>query len=258
MFGVVIFSAAAMLAVTAIVMLPLLFGNEMYLDNEMPVYVLEIVSLAAAAAGFWFLCDRAFRFGTANGASRRSVIGSVLVVLLPTALITTVICQVITYLLALPENSNWWENLYDKLFYAPWEEDWSKVYDLPEFVYSGALYFLILAAVLATVCVVYAAYRKYGLFGAICGVLAAAMVFAVLSMIFYAQESALRGIKSLFAEERELLDYVDEEGKNHWYEILVPHPKAFFILTAGYLAAAGTAFGLMMRRVSVRPAELEI
>lgn len=218
------------------------------------LFYLEAASLTAFIPAVWFLCDSAFSFGMANGASRRSVIGSLIVGLPLAAVLVTLVSELLCL----------------ALFHGTFFFNDSHLFDATPFSYpkwadTGFDYFLLYAAVFmllaliiaASVGFIYAAYRKFGLFGALCGVLLILTVYAVFSLLFYADTNAAKSIRPLFLREKsEFLGY--ENGEARYEHFTVPRLGSFFILIGGYAAVCITAMWLLIRRSSIRPAELGI
>lgn len=218
------------------------------------LFYLEAASLTAFIPAVWFLCDSAFSFGMANGASRRSVIGSLIVGLPLAAVLVTLVSELLCL----------------ALFHGTFFFNDSHLFDATPFSYpkwadTGFDYFLLYAAVFmllaliiaASVGFIYAAYRKFGVFGVLCGALLILTVYAVLSLMFYADTNIAKTIRPLFLHEYKEY-HVFDDGERYCEEFTEARPASFFALVGGYAAVCITAMWLLIRRSSIRPAELGI
>ncbi|MCR5141020.1 MAG: hypothetical protein K6C68_00610 [Ruminococcus sp.] len=264
---VLFFAAAALLIVTAYALYD---GIQLYIaihdhpenfigfdikrNGGIDLFYLEAASLTAFIPAVWFLCDSAFSFGTANGASRRSVIGSLIVGLPLAAVLVTLVSELLCLAL-----------FHGTFFFNDWHLFHATPFSYPKWADTGFDYFLLYAAVFlllalfiaASVGFVYAAYRKFGVFGVLCGALLILTVYAVLSLMFYADTNIAKTIRPLFLHEYKEY-HVFDDGERYCEEFTEARPASFFALVGGYAAVCITAMWLLLRRSSIRPAELGI
>ncbi len=248
----VIFPAAVMLIFTVLNAFVFIIRGSVSPPTD--TCYLEAVSLTAFIPAVWFLCDSAFSFGTANGASRRSVIGSLIVVLPLAAVLVTLVSELLCLGL-----------FHGTFFFNDWHLFDATPFSYPKWADTGFDYFLLYAAVFlllaliiaASVGFVYAAYRKFGVFGALCGVLLILTVYGVLSLMFYADTNIAKTIRPLFLHEYKEY-HVFDDGERYCEEFTEARPASFFALVGGYAVLCGTAMALLIRRAGIKAAVLDI
>ncbi|MCR5123383.1 MAG: hypothetical protein K6B74_13305 [Ruminococcus sp.] len=145
---------------------------------------IEALTLIGAAFGFLMLCANAFRFGMANGVSRRSVFKAVTLSAVITSAAVTLITRFMVYLDRYGVNCIYDETLYISFFnrnsIGRWDLNTYEPILEPNdsYIRGGTLFwretvmFFILALItLTAIASGYALFRRWGLFGALCGVL---------------------------------------------------------------------------------------
>ncbi len=225
--------------------------------RDVPVSNIEVIALAAAGLWFLFLCAGALRFGTANGVSRRSVIGTTLISLPVTAALVTAlnygICRLLIsktiffsdITLYITFNRNEWEypKNYDEIAETAVTTDFA--------LREAVLFFAAAVVLMSAVCCLYGLFRKHGTYGVTVGVLAMILPFGIVSLLINSEGNIGSRIKALYFAAEPAVFTVNGEY------LCMNEPKAAaWLITAGVCTAVMiTVYVLCIRRLSVRSAE---
>lgn len=216
----------------------------------------EMLSLLTAVIGFLFICGNAFRFGTANGVSRRTLIKTLLASVFVTAvpLSTVNACQlIIRHLMASCYYYHWSYDLYCLNLVLPAARDELRSEDIealltniPKLIcWESLLYFGMLCLLLTACCCLYALFRKYGVFGLLGGTLIPLALVSVFRLKVSVSAALMQKLRDIY--------YHKEPAQLSQFFLNYP-PKAlpFFLSFAAAILTVAAVFVLVMRRTGIR------
>ena len=222
-----------------------------YRDCVLP----ELWALAAAGLWYLFVCANIFRFGTANGASRKSVMTATIAgIPLTAGLVTAAVQLICAGLRATP--FFYADSIYTGLFSFNWDYTAIESGNVPTVatlfpsleMRDSILYFLAAVTVLSAVCCLYGLFRKHGKLGAVCGALVMTIIFSLVYLITNSGGTLGKSFKGFFIESRPIV------YENEYVYYLLSQPKAlsFIIAVTIFAAAAVGVYVLSIRRVSIK------
>jgi len=222
---------------------------------------IEKLTLLAAVIGFLFVCGSAFRFGTANGVSRRTLIKT----LLASVFLTAAPLSAVNALQLIIRNRvsmddyayygyyHWSYDLYcmncvlQKTQPSPYDEDVTELLaNVPKLIcWESLLYFGFLCLLLTGCCCLYALFRKYGAPGLLCGTLIPAALISVFRLKVSVSATLLQKLRDIY--------YHKEPMQLSQFFLSYP-PKAlpFFLTFAAAILINAAVFALIMRRTGIR------
>ncbi|MBQ9905758.1 MAG: hypothetical protein IJM46_03200 [Oscillospiraceae bacterium] len=219
----------------------------------------EMLSLLAAVIGFPFICGNAFRFGTANGVSRRTLIQTLLASVFVTAVPLSAVnaCQLIIRHLTAScrdvEYYHWSYDLYCLNLVLPAARDEllsedieALLANIPKLIcWESLLYFGMLCLLLTACCCLYALFRKYGVFGLLGGTLIPLALVSVFRLKVSVSAALLQKLRDIY--------YHKEPAQLSQFFLNYP-PKAlpFFLSFAAAILTVAAVFVLVMRRTGIR------
>lgn len=226
---------------------------------------MEWVCAFVAAVCFWWLCDKIFRCGTANGVSRASVIKTTLIcvpaVALPAALLSgcirlfwahcTPYCHYDSLYTTLCGRSvsSMAPNLaatIEELETRSVQKSWTEVELYAVLYFCGALCIL-----LALLCGIYALRRKYGSAGLVIGICAAVTLWALAVVPVSSGNSAYaQAIKRMFfTQQGDMLTYF-QNGK-----VMFMHPNtgSFLLLAVVLIVVFMGIYWFFLRKAGIKP-----
>lgn len=203
----------------------------------------ELVSLIAAAVGFLFLCDCAFRFGIANGVSRKNVTRTTLLCVPVTAAVTTVISQLIRLFIIRHTLFYCEDCIYSLIFELdpsvdiP-DEKWDAPLPLSHYLElrEVLMYFGIMLALLTLVCCLYALFRRFGIYGVVCGALVCTAVWSLAYLMWNGMGELSKMMKSFY-----IITEPNVYMSDHDYFIMYEPRALSFVLTAVIVIAVNAA-----------------
>ena len=281
--GAVLFSAAAMLISALIMSLPAIIDTVRILTHQQWImdsdivrddpsiknvfqflkiygmktsnsYLPEIISLIAGVLASVFLCGNAFRFGMANGVSRRTITKTTILSVFITSTAMTIISQAIRLILVHGTIYFFPDSLYEAIFgsNSPIGADCegSRTVPYSTFVIRDMLlYFVMCLIMISFAAAIYGLFRRYGIYGAICGTLTTAMIYPAVTLISDSQGGLSKGITSLFMYD----DRIEYEVNGYLTYMIELKAPGITILVSLLTAAALTVYALCMRKTGVRP-----
>lgn len=215
----------------------------------------ELWALAAAGLWYLFVCANIFRFGTANGASRKSVMTATIVGIPLTAGLVTAAVQLICA--GLRATPFFYEDLiYTRLFSLNWDYTAIERGNVPTVatlfpsleMRDSILYFLAAVTVLSAVCCLYGLFRKHGKLGAVCGTLVMTIIFSLVYLITNSGGTLGKSFKGFFLKNEKII-YVHNDT---YYYFSQPKALSFIIAVTVFAAAAIGVYVLSIRRVSIK------
>ncbi|MBR5363318.1 MAG: hypothetical protein IK134_08355 [Oscillospiraceae bacterium] len=222
---------------------------------------IEKLTLLAAVIGFPFICGNAFRFGTANGVSRRTLIQT----LLASVFVTAASLSAVNALQLIIRNRvsmddyayygyyHWSYDLYCMNLVLPAERDDLRSEDaetllanIPKLIcWESLLYFGMLCLLLTACCCLYALFRKYGVFGLLGGTLIPLALVSVFRLKVSVSAALMQKLRDIY--------YHKEPAQLSQFFLSYP-PKAlpFFLSFAAAILTVTAVFVLVMRRTGIR------
>ncbi|MBR4200173.1 MAG: hypothetical protein IKQ91_02705 [Oscillospiraceae bacterium] len=225
-----------------------------------PGGLMEIVSLAALTIWFVFVCANAFRTGTANGVSRRSVIRATVASVFVTSAAATAVNQGIR--LGLVYGTSYFinESVYTMLFSLP-PYEWNtsgapaserSVQLSPVLNVRAVLCYFIAAVLLLTaVCFVYALYRKFGTLGLIGGAISVAMIWFTAVTIRSPYGDFTSTLKSKFFYPEPVITDLFAFGRS---TIILIQPRGIPVIAAAVVTALvlTAVYAVCMKKASIK------
>lgn len=262
--GTVIASAVSMLAFgfgILLINLPSFYYAEQavreYIGKEELAYMLrfvpgdamEIASLLAAGIWFAMTCGNAFRFGTANGVSRCSVIKATLVSAAITAAAVTAVTQGIR--LGLVYGTRWFRNdsFYTALFSTNYGTQPVVTLSPSLNVRAALTYFLAACLLLTAVCCLYALYRRFAGVGLLCGSLVSAMLIILFLRICNPVGALVEKLHDVFYKQGSV------QAEDFYRQIPLLQPKALpHIVSAVVLVIVFICvYAVILKKTAIRP-----
>ena len=222
---------------------------------------IEKLTLLAAVIGFLFVCGSAFRFGTANGVSRRTLIKT----LLASVFLTAAPLSAVNALQLIIRNRvsmddyayygyyHWSYDLYCLNLVLPAERDEllsedieALLANIPKLIcWESLLYLGMLCLLLTACCCLYAMFRKYGAFGLLGGTLIPLALVSVFRLKVSVSATLLQKLRDIY--------YHKEPAQLSQFFLNYP-PKAlpFFLSFAAAILTVAAVFVLVMRRTGIR------
>ena len=218
--------------------------------------MLEELSIIAVVIGFIFVRSNAFRFGTANSASRSTVIKTLLLsVAVMSALQTAVnICMLLLRNVATKGSKPYYHWSADLLYIrfavsspSGKEADMAYLDSLVPMLtlWESVLYFGLVCLALTVCCFLFALYRKYGFVGLLGGT-------CIPFLLFYYIRKYIKESDQLSHALRDL--YYHKESVQFTQFGMIEQPKAvpFIVTFTALILIAATGFAVCMKHIDIR------
>ena len=220
---------------------------------------LEEMSIIAVVIGFVFVCNNAFRFGTANGVSRSTVIKTLLLSVLLMSVMQAAVnaCMLVLRGLSAKRSSLFYHWSSDLLYIhfanrvSVGKDAYMKIMDelVPKLLlWESLLYFGIVCLMLTLCCFWFALFRKYGTVGLLCGIVVPFTLIYKFQMFIQRSDQLSRSLYDLYYYKEPV--HLTPFDLYEMYEQpkIVPLIVTFTVLIM--FAAAG--FAICMKHTDIR------